>query len=136
MNIAHSNDTTSKAAADSIEHIAPTMRKRVFDAIRDADSKGMTDDELEVALDMTHQSASARRRELVKSGDVIDSGKTRETRSGRSAIVWVTSDNVDLESFIEAKQRRKRDKVRRQITRKLRKMSHDDLVSLLGYMEE
>jgi len=136
MKIAHSNDTTSKAAAESIAAHVPTLQEKVFDEIEGWGAYGATDDEIEVSLELTHQTASARRRELVKAGKVIDSGRTRKTRSGCQAIVWITTEGASLEDREAARAKRKRDKVKGQITRKLRAMSHDDLVSLLAYMEE
>lgn len=48
----------------------------------------MTDDELEVALDRSHQTISATRRALVKEGRIEANGEKRATRSGRRAQVW------------------------------------------------
>ena len=92
---------TSQAAATSIEPIAGTLRtcgarwatpvlcrRQVLEAIRASGAHGMTDDEAEQALGLRHQTASARRRELVLSGHVADTGERRQTRSGRLATVW------------------------------------------------
>ena len=85
----HSDSETSLAAAHKIKTSAESLRGRVLQYIRDEAARGATDDELEVALDMRHQTASARRRELVLQGAIIDSGRRRKTRSGRFAKVWV-----------------------------------------------
>lgn len=53
--------------------------------------QGATDAEVEAALGMRHQTASARRRDLVKADLVTDSGQRRATDSGRQATVWVAS---------------------------------------------
>jgi len=79
---------TSQEAAESIEATAPSMRFRVFMYIKATGSTGTTDDEIEQALNMRHQTASARRRELVLSGHVRDTSRRRKTRSGRNATVW------------------------------------------------
>jgi len=79
---------TSEAAADSIETSSSTLRFKVLAFIKEAGTRGATDDEVEAALDMRHQTASARRRELVLSGHIRDSGNRRPTRSGRGATVW------------------------------------------------
>jgi len=79
---------TSKDAARSLAGEAPTLRARVYEYIASQGELGATDDEIELALTMKHQTASARRRELVLKGDIIDSGKTRVTSSGRKATVW------------------------------------------------
>lgn len=85
---------TSKAAAVSIVPDLGRLEGLVFERIARAGDTGLTDDEIEVALELTHQSASARRRGLVQQRLVADSGRTRETRSGRQATVWVaTPDN-------------------------------------------
>ena len=52
------------------------------------DKGGATDEEIELRTGLKHQTASARRRELVISGLVEDSGERRLTTSGRKAIVW------------------------------------------------
>jgi hypothetical protein len=65
------------------------MRERVLGAIRDLGEHGATCDDVEVVLDMTHQTASARVHELAWAGFIQDSGRQRKTRSGRAAIVWV-----------------------------------------------
>lgn len=79
---------TSKAAAESMKEKAPTLRAKVLDFIKKQRWRGATDDEIEVALDMRHQTASARRRELVLAGLVRATDMKRKTRSGRSATVW------------------------------------------------
>lgn len=81
---------TSHQAARRIEPHANTMRSLVKRFIT-GESDGATDDEIEVRLGLRHQSASARRRELVLLGEIRDSGKRRQTRSGRAAVVWVAN---------------------------------------------
>ncbi len=80
---------TSRAAAESMTTSAPTLRTKVLRLIIAAGPRGLTDDEIEVVTGMRHQTASARRRELVLGGKVQDSGGRRRTRSGRGATVWV-----------------------------------------------
>lgn len=80
---------TSKAAADSLsDGTAKALREIVYRHLLERDARGATDDEMEAALGMRHQTLSARRRELVIKGLAIDSGDKRKTRSGRSATVW------------------------------------------------
>lgn len=79
---------TSKAAALAALPDLGRLEGLVLACIVNA-SDGMTDDEIEVALGRSHQSASARRRGLVQKKLVADSGRTRPTRSGRHAVVWV-----------------------------------------------
>ena len=82
----HSNRSTSLEAALSIKEDAKTLRAKVLRFISGAG--GATCDEAEESLGMRHQTASARVRELAITGDIIDRGRRRLTRSGRKAIVW------------------------------------------------
>lgn len=63
----------------------------VFELLRGAGSEGLTSEEVEQALGLRHQTASARIRELVQAGRVRDSGRRRQVRSGRWARVWVAT---------------------------------------------
>ncbi len=81
---------TSYAAAKAIEQSAETIRGRVYRYIQAMD--GATDDEVEWALNLRHQTASARRRELVLLGLVVDSSWRRPTRSGTNATIWVAKE--------------------------------------------
>lgn len=79
---------TSHEAARSMDPIVRDVRKRIATFIAERPS-GATDDEIEAALGLKHQTASAARRGLVIAGLVRDSGHVRKTRSGRKATVWV-----------------------------------------------
>jgi len=81
---------TSKAAADShtTEDLG-RLESLVLERIRAAGDVGMTDDEIEVATGLPHQTASARRRGLVLRKAIIDSDRRRPTRHGRNAVVWI-----------------------------------------------
>ena len=81
-----SNPTTSKEAAESMRERAPRLREIVFRYI--SEHRGATCDEVEAALSLTHQTASARVNELMRADRIEDSGSKRKTRSGRNAIVW------------------------------------------------
>ena len=78
---------TSKAAAESIAEAAPAIRKRIHERIAES-LNGMTCDEVEAAMGLSHQTASARVHELRKLGMLLDVGEKRPTRSGRNATVW------------------------------------------------
>lgn len=80
---------TSKAAYRSIKRCSGTIREQLFAYIEQEGLNGTTDDEMEVVFGYRHQTVSARRRELVQAERIVDSGNTRETRSGRQAIIWV-----------------------------------------------
>lgn len=47
-----------------------------------------TCDRLEVVLEMSHQTVSARVSELRNAGVIEDTGKRARTRLGRTAVVW------------------------------------------------
>ena len=79
----------SLEANDSRAKVNPADEARVATMAIQVGSEGFTDDELEVRLELLHQTASARRRALVQKGLLVDSGETRPTRSGRQATVWV-----------------------------------------------
>jgi len=80
---------TSEAAAEAKRPTAASDEGLVLDFITSRGSTGATDDELEVALGMLHQNASARRCSLVGKGLVRNSGARRPTRSGKRATVWM-----------------------------------------------
>jgi hypothetical protein len=80
---------TSKAAAAAALPDLGRLEALVLAHITRSAETGATDDEIEVVLGLRHQSASARRRGLVQKKLVADSGRTRTTRSGRRATVWV-----------------------------------------------
>lgn len=84
----HSDADTSHGAAVAAHEVAPKDRARVLSFIRSRRAEGAIDDEIEVALSLSHQTASARRRELVLAGLVAEAGKKRLTRSGSPAKVW------------------------------------------------
>lgn len=84
-------NSVSVEAYRSIKPMASTLREQVLAFIENRGNGGATDDEVEAVTGMRHQTASARRRELVLKGLVRDSGLRRETRSGRNATVWVVT---------------------------------------------
>lgn len=87
---------TSKAAAESIKHSATSDRVKVFNYLVQCGKRGATDDEIEAALDMRHQTASARRRSLENDQAVRKTDRKRKTRSGRSAYVYVAESGADI----------------------------------------
>lgn len=84
----HVAQQTSLEAAQAIESDVSQLRETVFRYVKGEHLQGATCDEVEVELNMRHQTASARLRELVLTKRVVDSGMRRRTRSGRWAIVW------------------------------------------------
>ena len=83
----HNGTDTSIAAAESIKPIRAVEQRRVlrmFELYRD----GLTCDRIESMTGMSHQSCSARIRDLVIAGAIRDTGRTQPTRSGRAARVY------------------------------------------------
>jgi len=84
---------TSEAAAIEYESAKANDLLRVHRCILNAPD-GMTCDEVEEFLNMKHQTASARIRDLVLNGLVFDTKARRKIRSGRSARVYGAHKNA------------------------------------------
>mgnify|MGYP001411246627 CR=1 FL=1 len=82
---------TSRDAARAIEPHAGQMREQVLAYLRRVGSYGATDEEIQRVLGLSPNTARPRRVDLVRSGLVCDSGRTRATASGRKATVWVVA---------------------------------------------
>jgi hypothetical protein len=80
---------TSRQAAAAYAGFAKNARQRVYLAIEYAGPAGMTDEEIVDVLSMNPNTARPRRIELVAAGLITDSTRTRLTRSGTAAVVWV-----------------------------------------------
>lgn len=87
---------TQRAAARSIRGVSGSMRQSVLTFVTARAEHGATDEEIESGLRLRHQSASARRHELVRDGWLQDSGQRRLTSSGRKAVVWVAVANEEV----------------------------------------
>ena len=87
--VPYSNQTTSKAAANVVQ--AQTSRACVARLIHRRSPVGITDEQIEDALRLKHQSASARRWEMMIRGLVVDSGRQGVNRSGCKATLWVVT---------------------------------------------
>jgi hypothetical protein len=79
-------DTSIEALRSLDANTITRNRLRVLHLI--ATTGGAICDEIEVALRMPHQSASALITRLSRQGRLRDTGDRRPTRSGRPAIVW------------------------------------------------
>ena len=82
----HSGSRTSRDAAHAIKPHVSAQRSRVLALLAGRD--GMTAQEIEDALSLGGSSVRPRLVELRETGCVRDSGRTRKTASGRSAVVW------------------------------------------------
>lgn len=88
MNLWTSRDI-SNAAYVSILPVVGSIKRRIIEHVYLTPS---TDDEIESALGVSHQTVSAARRTLVKNGLIERTGTLRATRSGRQAQVWQASE--------------------------------------------
>lgn len=88
---------TQRQAAILAYYKTGSDRLRVLDAIARSRDDGLTDFEIEQEFAMKHQTASARRNDLMKDGWIEDSGKRRETDTGSKAAVWILSEQGRLE---------------------------------------
>jgi hypothetical protein len=94
---------TSEAAAQAVRAKAPSQKARVLRYVESRGGDGATDDEIEVGLALPHQSASARRNDLVRQGKLRDSGLRRKTRAGQQAVAWVVGEGEALEGAPNAR---------------------------------
>jgi len=85
---------TLATAADAIARAARqeriSKREMILREIRQS-PEGLTTDEVQTILDLSHQTASARVHELERDGYIVPSGKRRLTRQGKTAHVWVVA---------------------------------------------
>lgn len=80
---------TSEAASDSIAAARGKIQSQVLAHVAALGDFGATCDEVEDALALRHQTASARIRELYQINLLLKTDRTRPTRSGRKAAVYV-----------------------------------------------
>jgi hypothetical protein len=80
---------TSSTAFASIQHDRANKAAQILEQIRACGINGATCDQIEAEHGHTHQSCSARFRDLANARLIQPSGETRKTRSGRGAMVWV-----------------------------------------------
>ncbi len=64
------------------------LREKVYQLILRSGAAGLTDEELSKNLRVAGDILRPRRNELVKADRVVNSGTRRETKRGRTAIVW------------------------------------------------
>lgn len=90
---AHNHTPTSLAAAESIADLAPGLRGRVFEAIRQAASTGLTRHEIAAATGIALPSVCPRVAELLKLGLIVERG-TRPSPSGRAAAILIETERT------------------------------------------
>lgn len=87
----HRGDHQSALAHQSIEPKKAAMQRQIYDYITSCGRKGATCAEAEIALNMKHQTCSARCTELRKTNQIWWNGTTRAVPGGRPGKVYVTS---------------------------------------------
>lgn len=83
---------TSSEAAAQIEPTAGTLRAAVLEYVRNCKQHGATDEEVQVALSMNPSTQRPRRQELEKQGLILRTDRTRLTKSGRHAVIFVAAE--------------------------------------------
>jgi DNA-binding NarL/FixJ family response regulator len=78
---------TSIAAAEAIAEMAPTLRGKVYREIVRCGLNGATRAEIAEQLGIRESTVCGRCRELLDRGLIYDTGTTRQTTSGRAAVV-------------------------------------------------
>ena len=87
----HSDGDTSRQAAEEIQPHVSRLASDVLQYV--LEHGGATCWEVEKGLKMSHQTASARIRELALKNQLVRSQLKRPTASGRAAVVWVGVDS-------------------------------------------
>ncbi|HYJ33779.1 MAG TPA: hypothetical protein VE326_11220 [Candidatus Binatia bacterium] len=87
----HGGNAESAEANESIEPDKARMRQAVLRYIESRGLVGATCDEVEHALRMRHQTASARLTELKRAKQVVATERRRPTWSGRMARVYAAA---------------------------------------------
>lgn len=82
---------TSLNAAHLAVPKEPSQLERVRAHLVGCGPQGDTDEGMQDALKMNPSTQRPRRISLVDKGDAVDSGRKRNTRSGRPAVVWIMS---------------------------------------------
>ena len=79
---------TSVSAALSALPRSGTIRRKVYDYFVDRGLRGATDQEVEIALQISGNTLRPTRGSLVKDGYLIDTGTTRKNYNQQDCIVW------------------------------------------------
>ena len=82
---------TRAAARAAIAPLAPGVRRRVYEAIRDSGGAGLTAEEAEDATNLSGNTVRPRLMELAEEGRIMRAPRVRLTRSKRTATIWVVT---------------------------------------------
>lgn len=80
---------TSRKAAESMRSYAASQRMQILQFIKSRGVYGATCDETEIALNLSHQTASARFSDLKKISAIRETSQERSTRTGSMASVCI-----------------------------------------------
>jgi len=119
-----STQQNSLFAYDKSEKTGPTRRRMVYYHLLQQGVEGATDDEIIHGTRIEHKSMAGTRHQLMKLGAVVDAGKTRLTRSGNPAAVWLAIPGVDVS---KPPGKTERDHLMTMARKKLKSMSDDQL---------
>jgi hypothetical protein len=81
-------DTSTEAFQSTPDSVRASQRKSILEYIKTQSLRGCTCDEIEVALQLSHQGASARCTELLALELIFYGIDRRPTRAGKSARVY------------------------------------------------
>ncbi len=87
----HNGVETSVEAAETMLSPASAIREQVFAYVKERGWTGAICDEAEVSLNISHQTCSARFRELQLAGRIRKTEGKRKTRSGRNAFIYLSA---------------------------------------------
>lgn len=88
VSISSKAQRTSVAAALSALPRSGTIRRKVYDYFVLRGLRGATDQEVEIALQISGNTLRPTRGSLVKDGYLIDTGTTRKNYNEQDCIVW------------------------------------------------
>jgi predicted ArsR family transcriptional regulator len=83
------------AARQAAFFFAGTQRARIYDALQGAAPAGLTADELEHRLGLSGNAVRPRLLELAEMGAIKRTDRTRRTRSGALALLWVAVEGYE-----------------------------------------
>ena len=87
----HDGLPTEKSAAKSARRSAASLRELAYAFIRRRGREGATRDEVDAVLGKTPNVTQPRLWELEHAGRIQKTGRSRETRSGRQAVVYIAT---------------------------------------------
>ncbi len=123
-----STHQNSLFAYEKSEKTGPARRRMVYRYLLNRGGEGATDDEVIHATTIEHKSMAGTRHQLIKLGAVVDTGKTRLTRSGNPACVWRAVPGVDVSP---SPGKTDREHLMTKARKKLKGMTDDELRSFL-----